>query len=286
MRKAGDGAPGTNQWGRDGAMSPARGRGANRPAPRAIGVLGGMGPLATADFYAKLVRLTPAQDDRDHPRVIIDSNAAIPDRTEAVLGRGPDPTPALVETARTLERAGAELIAIPCNTAHAFLGAIREAVSVPVLDIMDEVARCAAALRPAPGAVGLLATDGTVRLRLYHTALAARGIDALEPTGEDQAALMEAIHHVKAGVLRPKVRAAVRGIGERLVARGAAALVLGCTELPLVLGPRGASVPVLDGTEILARAALRDAFAREFSAPSGRNFTSTSGTHRDPVRRT
>jgi aspartate racemase len=256
-------------------MDPAPGRGADRRAPRVIGVLGGMGPLATADFYTKLVRLTPAKDDRDHPRVIIDSNAAIPDRTEALLGGGPDPTPALMETARTLERAGAELIAIPCNTAHAFLAAIRQAVSVPVLDIMDEVARRAAALKPAPGAVGLLATDGTLRLRLYHTALAARGIDTVEPTTDDQAALMEAIHRVKAGALRPDVRAAVRGIGERLVARGGAALVLGCTELPLVLGPRGASVAVLDGTEILARAALRDAFAREFSAPSGRSFNDT-----------
>ena len=94
---------------------------------KTIGVLGGMGHLATVDFYAKLVRLTPAHADRDHLRVIIDSNPKIPDRTAGLTGEGPDPTPALVATARGLERAGADLIAIPCNSAHAYLPAIRSA---------------------------------------------------------------------------------------------------------------------------------------------------------------
>ena len=243
--------------------------------PRVIGVLGGMGPLATADFYAKLVRLTPARVDQDHPRVIIDGNAAIPDRTEAVFGRGPDPTPALVETAQNLERAGAQLIVIPCNSAHAFLGAIRAAVSVPVLDITDEVARAAAALTLRPAAVGVLATDGTLRMGLYHAALAGCGIAALEPDADAQAALMAAIHAVKAGDLGTGVRAAVQQVAAGLVRRGAGAVVLGCTELPLVMGPQDASVTVLDGTEILARAALRDAFAREFSTPRGRRPNGT-----------
>jgi len=242
-------------------MSPGPGRGADGRRPRVIGVLGGMGPLATADFYAKLVRLTPARADQDHPRVIIDSNAAIPDRTEAVFGRGPDPTSALVETAQNLERAGAELIAVPCNSAHAFLGAIRRAVSVPVLDIMDEVARAAAALPPPPTAAGLLAAEGTLRMRLYHEALAARGIGVIEPTADEETTVMDAIHAVKAGDLGSAVRAAVHRVASDLVRRGAGAVVLGCTELPLVMGAGDASVPVLDGTEILARAALRDAFA-------------------------
>jgi len=265
-------------------MSGGRGGRASGRRPRVIGVLGGMGPAATVDFYAKLVRLTPAQVDQDHPRVIIDGNAAIPDRTEAVLGRGPDPTPALVETAQNLERAGAELIAIPCNSAHAFLGAIRAAVSVPVLDITDEVARAAAALTPRPDAVGLLATEGTLRMRRYHEALAARGIATLEPDPDDEAVVMDAIHAVKAGDLGPGVRAAVHRIAGGLVRRGAGAVVLGCTELPLVMGAEDAAVPVLDGTEILARAALRDAFAREFPAASGRSPNDTDQAT-DPVRR-
>ena len=114
----------------------------------------------------------------------------------------------------------------------------------------------------------LLATEGTLRMRRYHEALAARGIVTLEPDPDDEAAVMDAIHAVKAGDLGPAVRAAVHRIAGGLVRRGAGAVVLGCTELPLVMGAEDAAVPVLDGTEILARAALRDAFAREFSAPS------------------
>ena len=154
-------------------MSPSR--------QKVVGVLGGMGPLATADFYTKLVRLTPARADQDHLRVIIDSNPKIPDRTAALRGEGPDPTEALVATARGLERAGADLIAIPCNSAHAYLQAIRGSVGIPVLDIMEEVAAAAAALVPRPRAAGLLATSGTMQARLYHRALASRGIDVVEP---------------------------------------------------------------------------------------------------------
>jgi len=243
-----------------------------------------MGPLATADFYTKLVRLHPAHEDQDHPRVIIDSNAKIPDRTAAVLGRGPDPTPALVQTALNLQRAGVDLIAIPCNSAHAFLGAVRRAVRVPVLDIMAEVADAVAALEPVPASAGLLATDATVQMRLYRAALAARGIATVEPSPEEQARVMAAIHAVKSGDLGAAVRAAVRDVAASLVRRGAGAIILGCTELPLVMGPPDAPVPVLDGTEILARATLREAAGGNFPTRPRVRPTRVRGT-RSPVRR-
>jgi aspartate racemase len=243
-------------------------------AQRVIGVLGGMGPLATADFYAKLVRLTSAGVDQDHPRVIIDSK--IPDRTAALLGHGPDPTPALVATAQNLERAGAGLIAIPCNSAHAFLNAVRRAVGVPVLDMTEEVA-AAVALRAR--SAGILATEGTLRLRLYHGALARHGVAVVEPSEAEQAVVMTAIYAVKAGDLEPAVRAPVREVVAALVARGAGAIVLGCTELPLLIGPDDASVPVFDSTEILARAALREAgYGNILRRPSVQ-----TGTARSPL---
>ncbi len=265
-------------------MTPARRTVTRRP--RTVGVLGGMGPLATADFYTKLVRLTPARHDRDHLHVLIDSDPQIPDRSEAVLGGGPDPTPALVSAARRLERMGAELIAIPCNSAHAFLRAIRDAVAVPVLDIMEEVAAWAAGLRPAPRVAGVLATSGTLRMRLYHTALSARGIAVVEPGPAEQRRIMAAIRAIKAGDLGGAVRARVREVARALVRRGAQAIVLGCTELPLVADPPPVAVPLLDGTEILARAVIRQAAGRaaagraapgwEFHAPSRR----LPGSHR------
>ncbi len=251
-------------------------------AERVLGVLGGMGPLATADFYAKLVRLTPARTDQDHLRVIIDSNPKIPDRTAGLEGRGPDPTPALTATARALERAGVDLIAIPCNSAHAYLEPIRRAVRVRVLDIMEEVARAAAALTPRPRAVGLLATPGTLRARLYHRALAREGIAVIAPSGDEEASVERAIQAVKAGDLGDVVRARAREAAAVLVRRGADAIVLGCTELPLVLGPDDAPVPVLDGTEILAAAALREALP-EFSRPHRRSIPQVSLTHHSGV---
>lgn len=226
---------------------------------RTIGVIGGMGPLATADFYMRLVRATPAAKDQDHLHVLIDSNTGIPDRTAAIEGRGPDPTPALVETARRLVAAGAEVLAIPCNSAHAFIDEIRRAVpGVPVLDIMEEVASSAAALRPPPAAAGLLATSGTVRQRLYQAALDRRGIGVMAPDAEGQRVVSEAIASVKAGDTGPEVRARVRGVADALVRAGAGVIVLGCTEVPLILGSGDVAVPVLDGTEILARAAVRE----------------------------
>jgi len=259
-----------------------------------VGVLGGMGPLATADFYTKLVRLTPAACDQDHLHVIIDSNPQIPDRTTAVLSGGPDPTPALVAAARRLERAGATLIVIPCNSAHAFLRVIRRAVGVPVLDIMDEVAAAAAGLTPAPRAAGLLATTATLRMRLYHAAFGARGIAILEPGPDEQLGVMTAIHAVKAGDLGATGGARLRDVAEALVRRGAQALVLGCTELPLIVDPASVSVPVLDGSDLLARAVLRETLGGaapggEFPPPSRRSDRSHHDHHARsaaPVRRT
>jgi aspartate racemase len=218
-----------------------------------------MGPLATADFYTKLVRLTPARTDQEHPRVIIDSNPKIPDRTAGLFRQGPDPTPHLVATARGLVRAGAGVIAIPCNSAHAFLVPIRNAVGVPVLDMMEEVAAVTAALRPRPRAVGLLATLGTIRSGLYHRALARRGIAVVESASAEDARVQAAIKSVKAGDLGRRVRERVRAAATALTRRGAGAIILGCTELPLVMAAGDVAVPVLDGTEILAAAALREA---------------------------
>ena len=250
-------------------MSPSR--------QKVVGVLGGMGPLATADFYTKLVRLTPARTDQDHLRVLIDSNPKIPDRTAALRGDGPDPTEALVATAQGLERAGADLIAIPCNSAHAYLDQIRRSVGIPVLDIMEEVAAAAAALVPRPRAAGVLATSGTMQARLYHRALASRGIDVVEPAAAEQERVTAAIRAVKAGDLGAAVRERVREVAAALIGRGAQVVVLGCTELPLVADRQAIAVPLLDGTEVLAAAAVRAALsggpAEEFPGPAERSST-------------
>lgn len=222
-----------------------------------IGVLGGLGPWATLDFFEKVLRATPAQRDQDHLRVIIDNNPKIPDRTPAILGRGEDPVPALIATARNLERAGASFLVIPCNTAHAFYDQVQAAVSIPILHIMEEVATVAAAEVPDLKSVGVLATVATVRGELYHRPFARRGVTVLQPPLPEQTLVDRGIYQVKAGEMGPEVTRPLVGVAEGLVARGAQALVLGCTELPFVLKSSHVRVPLFDSNLILARAAVR-----------------------------
>jgi aspartate racemase len=225
---------------------------------RVIGVLGGLGPWATLDLFEKILRQMPVERDQDHLRIIIDNNPKIPDRSPAITGAGEDPTPALVATAQNLERAGADFIVIPCNTAHYFYDAIRSAVRIPVLHIMDETAAAAAAV-PGLRVLGVLATAATMAAQLFHRACAPRGIEVIGPDAGDQDIVSRAIYGVKAGRMGEEVTRELTGVAARLVARGAQALVLGCTELPFVLKPQDVPVPLFDSNLILARAAVRAA---------------------------
>ncbi len=235
---------------------------------RTIGVLGGLGPWATLDFFEKVLRLTPARRDQEHLRLIIDNNPKIPDRGPAILGTpgAEDPLPALLATARTVEAAGADLIVIPCNTAHFFYEPIRRAVGVPVLHIMEEVARATAARYPGLRRVGLLGTRATVATGLYQRAFASKGTEVVAPDAPGQAIIDRLIHGIKASQVGDLAGQGAL-VGRRLEESGAEAIILGCTELPLVLGPDSLGLPVLDSNLILAEAALREAKVPEAVSP-------------------
>lgn len=220
---------------------------------KTIGIVGGMGPEATCDLYLKIIRNTPADKDQDHIRTIIDSNPKIPDRTAFILGQGPDPRPLLIETARNVERAGASFLVLPCNTAHYFHKDVQDAVGIPVLHMMEEVARY---LKGKVELVGILATSGTLKTGLYEKALSEAGIRSLVPSGEDQEKVMEAIYSVKAGKLQHG-RELILEQGRKLAHRGAQAVIAGCTEIPLILKQGDLDVEVVDATEILAKACVR-----------------------------
>lgn len=224
---------------------------------KVIGVLGGLGPWATLDFFEKVLRLTPAQVDQDHLRLIIDNNPKIPDRSPAILGDGEDPTPALVATAQNLQRAGADFLVIPCNTAHFFYERVAAAVSIPVLHIMDEVAAAAREAVPDVRVLGVLATEAAMASRLYHRACGRRGIEVVGPDAAGQQIVNRAIYGVKAGQMGPEVTRGLVRVADHLLAQGAQAVVLGCTELPFVLKPHDLRVPLLDSNLVLARAAVR-----------------------------
>ncbi len=235
---------------------------------KTIGVLGGMGPWATLDFFEKILRLTPAKTDQEHLRVIIDNNPKIPDRSPAIVGTGEDPTPALVAGARTLQQAGADLIVIPCNTAHYFYERVQNAVSIPVLHIMEEVAATAREEVPSARVLGILATAAAVSSGLYTRACARRGIEVVNPDPAGQQVVNRAIYAVKGGQMGPEITAGLRKIADGLVRQGAQALVLGCTELPFVLKAQDVRVPLLDSNQILARAAVRFATGAPLPTPT------------------
>lgn len=225
---------------------------------RIIGILGGMGPAATADFYSKLVALTPVHRDQDHVRTVIWSDPTIPDRTEALLGLGPDPTPSLRLGARVLRDAGATMIAIPCITAHAFAAEVEHESGLPVVHMIDEVAEHLSSLQPAARTVGLLATSGTLHAGLHKKWLDRVDIVLPDPDSQEDE-VMAAIRAVKAGERGEAVVEPLRSAAERLVKDGAQAIIAGCTEIPLVLTPDAVPVPLLDPAVILARALIRRA---------------------------
>lgn len=220
---------------------------------RVVGILGGMGPQATCDLFLKIIQNTPAQKDQDHLRVIIDSNPKIPDRTAYILSGGEDPRPLLFETAKNVEKAGASFIAIPCNTAHYFHKEIQAQVNIPVLHMMEEVARY---LNGKAKKAGLLATTGTLRTGLYTRSLAKVGIESIIPADEDQESVMDAIYMVKASILE-KARQILLEQARKLEARGCDVVIAGCTEIPLVLKDGDLGIEVVDATDVLAKACVK-----------------------------
>lgn len=220
-----------------------------------LGVLGGMGPLATVDFLRKLVDATPAQRDQDHIPLIVRFCPEVPDRAAALAEEGPSPEPALVEAARALEAAGAAALAIPCNTAHAWYDVIGGAVSIPILHIAD----AAVAHLPADvdKTVGLLATAGTLRAAVYQKR--APDIDWLVPTENELSQwVMPGIQAVKAGDVQ-RGRELLRSAAGALVDRGAKGVLMGCTEVPIALSGLDSSIgaPLIDSNAALARACVQ-----------------------------
>ena len=230
--------------------------------PFKIGVVGGVGPAATVDFMNKIVRNTPARRDQEHIKIVVEQNPQIPDRTENLIGEGADPTVALYSTCKKLEADDADLIAIPCNTAHAFVERIQPYLSIPIINMLYETVAYLRQHYPERRQIGLLATSGTIRSRVYHDIVEKAGLTLRVPDEAHQARVMRAIYGekgVKAGFTEGECREDLLAALAHLVEAGAEAAILGCTELPLLLAQNddfpiaGKRIVLLDPTEILAR---------------------------------
>ena len=213
-----------------------------------LGVLGGMGPAATLAFLARVQALTPARGDEDHVRVVMDMNPQVPNRHSQPEAAGR----ALGEMAVRLRDAGAEVLAMPCNTAHAHAAAIR-AAGLPFIDMVAETAKAA----KAGGArrIGVLATPGGEAL--YAEGLAAEGVETVRLSEADRARFMTVVFGVKAGDVGAEQRAAMRELAGALIAAGAQGIIGGCTEVPLLLDAADVAVPLTDSAEVLAKVCVQ-----------------------------
>jgi aspartate racemase len=230
--------------------------------PFKLGVVGGVGPAATVDFLAKVVRSTPARRDQDHLRLLVEQNPQIPDRTEHLVGDGMDPTLALYATCKKLQAGGADLIAIPCNTAHAFVEAIQSELAIPIMNMLTVTVKHIRESFPSLRKVGLLATSGTVSSGVYRRAMEEHQLQEVVPSASMQLRVMNAIYGpegVKAGFISASSVADLDAAIDELAAQDVDVIILGCTELPLLLpnaervtaaGSRGTLV---DPTDILAK---------------------------------
>ena len=215
---------------------------------KVLGVLGGMGPAATVAFLARVQALTPADGDQDHIRILADINPKVPDRN-----RQPDAAEqTLGQMAMRLRDAGAQVLAMPCNTAHAQAAGIRK-VGLPFIDMIAETT--AAAIAGGAKKIGVLATPGGEAL--YTRSLQATGARIVRLTGADREAFMACIYAVKRGDVGEAPRAEMRRLAAALVAAGAEAVIAGCTEVPLLLEAGDVSAPLVDSAEVLAAACVK-----------------------------
>jgi aspartate racemase len=230
--------------------------------PRRVGILGGMGPQATVLLMQRLIAAVPATDDADHIPLIVDQNPQVPSRIRFLIeGAGEDPAPTLAAMARRLEAAGAEALAMPCNTAHHFADAIRAASRLPFLDMVAGTVAQARTLAGGPGPVGILGSPALRRIGVFDRAFAGSGLVPLWPS--DEAPMLQAIRTIKATGDTEGPRAALQAASADLLARGARVQLVACTEFSLVPRPVVAGVTALDTLDVLV------GLIREFSLKNG-----------------
>lgn len=250
----------------------------NKPE-QTVGVIGGLGPKATLDFYAKLINMTAAETDQEHLHVIINSNAKIPNRQNALSGKGPSCAPELIQSALALESAGADFLVMVCNTAHVYETHIRESINIPFISIIREsVNHC---LKTVPGLkrVGLLGATGCIDSNLYQDHFDHAGVDCLTLDRADQNDCMDLVYQIKANNIDFSVSLQMEKYAQSLVDRGAEVILAACTEIPLVLQDDFLTIPLINSTDVLAESAIQ--YARPTSPEHASRFVYT--THKEGI---
>jgi len=225
-----------------------------------VGVIGGMGPEATAYLFLKIVRNTPAEVDQDHLHILIDNDPSVPDRTDAILHGGVSPLEMLISMGRKLVQMGADFLVMPCNTAHYYIDELRKNLPVPFLSMMEETLFELKSSFVLGSKVGILATDGTLQAGVYDKVVG-KYFELVKPPAVEQRRVMSAIYDgVKAGNVS-YAREILIGVSESLASAGCKVIIEGCTEIPIAMEGVDVGIPLIDTLEVLARASVK--FATE-----------------------
>ncbi|MFS0576998.1 amino acid racemase [Sporosarcina sp. 179-K 3D1 HS] len=221
---------------------------------KTLGIIGGVGPLATMYIGEMIVRRTAAEKDQDHVNMIITNNPNIPDRTAFILGESEeDPVPVIVADSKRLEAVGAEVLAIPCNTAHSFFSHIQEGTDLPIINMVSETAQLAREMGATR--VGILATTGTIHTEVYQSACKQHGLTPIIADPETQEVLMSVIYdEIKAG--KPASREKWDFIEKTMKEAGCDKVILGCTELSIVRQELDLGEDYIDSLLVLAETAI------------------------------
>lgn len=223
---------------------------------KTVGILGGMGPEATIDLFSKIVEETHAKKDEEHLRIIIDNNPKMPSRQDAILKGAESPVPAMVDTAKNLQKAGADFIIIGANTAHYFYDEVAVQVDIPFLHIIDEAVKDLLRQNPEAKKVGVLATTAAVQTKLYDKSCAKYGIEVISAPAEVQDGIHSSIFDFKYnGLTKENVAAMLNGV-QYFLKQGAQALIMGCTEIPIILVNQEFDVPLIDPNDVIGKVAV------------------------------
>lgn len=220
-----------------------------------LGVIGGLGPMATARFMEMAIRMTDASCDQEHLEMIIHNCPQIPDRTAYILGESDkDPVPSMITAGRNLAVQGASCIAIPCITAHYFHRELSEGIGIPIINAITETGR--ELTRSGVRRIGIMATDGTIRSGIFQKELEKMGLEVVLPDEGHQKYIMDVIYkNIKSG--QPADMERFDAVRQNLRGQGAQILILGCTELSLVDKEQLPGKGYLDAMEVLARSAVK-----------------------------
>ncbi len=221
---------------------------------KVIAIIGGMGPFATSDLFDKILLNADATKDQDFPRVLVDCNTGIEDRTEFILNRGTNPLNKIISTAANLQKMGADILCMPCNTAHYFYDDIASNVKIPIINMIEETLKFIK--NKGYEKILLLATEGTVKSKIYEKYNSNYNINILNINKEEQQIVNNIIYEgVKAGRddidVAPLLKLLVK-----YKAAGVEGFILGCTELPILFKKYNIDCFTIDPTVILARAAV------------------------------